>query len=57
MDDSGQISTEVLVVMAAVLAVALLFASHLASTSSRYGKSITQSNSKIGKTISKIGGR
>ncbi len=54
MDDGGQISLEMLVLLAAVLAVSFLLVSQLVSTSQDYKKPITQTASSIHKTIRRL---
>ncbi len=56
MDDKGQVSTEMLVLLAAVLAVAFVVVSQLYSSSQGYAKSSTQTRHSIDKTLKKIKG-
>lgn len=56
MDNRGQVSVEVLILLAAVVAVSFLFVSQLHSTSQEFKKSTTHESSAVSKMISKIRG-
>ena len=56
MDDTGQVSAEMLVLLAAVLAVAFVIVSQLVQTSQVYKKSTTQTRFSIAKELKKIKG-